>query len=73
MAETKTVLGASPGGMAASAARTDGPVDGASIGCSDARCGATIIVMIRRAKYNFKYKRRKGNKPRLNADDLGAP
>ena len=38
MAETKTVLGASPDGMAASAARAvDGPVDGASIGCSHAR------------------------------------
>lgn len=32
----------------------------------------TIIVMIRRAKYNFKYKRRKGDKPRLNKDDLTA-
>jgi hypothetical protein len=37
-----------------------------------ASSAATTVVMIRRAKYNFKYKRRKGNKPRLNQDDLGA-
>lgn len=75
---SKTVHGASSGalpeGMIASAPwrALNGPAKGASFGCSDARCGATVVVVIRRAKYNFKYKRRKGNKPRLNADDLGA-
>ena len=32
---------------------------------------ATICIMIRNAKNNFKYKRRKSKKPRLNAEDLG--
>eukprot|EP00729_Bicosta_minor_P024199 gene24199-27486_t len=33
---------------------------------------STRKVILRRAKFNYKYKRRKKPKPRINADDLGA-
>ena len=72
MSESSLRAVAAPSSDACATAQAGSPAAAQAGSPAAPQAGTPVLVMIRRAKYNFKYKRRKGNKPRLNADDLDA-